>query len=500
MSFERDIFISYAHLDNDFLTKEEEGWITQFASFLQKFLDMRMGSKIEIWRDNRLQGNSTFAREIEEQFPKTALLVSVLTPRYAKSDWCIREVNAFCESAEQTGGMVVDNKARIFKVIKTPVDEESSLPEVMRETLGYEFYAYVDEAPLELDPNEDGKEYKRKINKLAWDIAQLLKKLEASDDDRKIVDQVSGNTKSRIYLAECSYDQRKTREILEGDLKRHGYTVLPDSPLPREEADYLAAVEQLLARCTLAIHLVGEDYGAVPDGPSQRSVTVLQNELAVQRSKSSGLQRVIWLPVGTCSKKSEQQNFIEALHNDAEAQFGADLLTGDLEELKASIHSSLKKSENPDRKNPSEQDIPEEKTTLIYLICNEKDRKATIPVRKYCKDQGLDIEIPAFEGSATELEEANKKLLTTSNAVILFYGSGDETWKRTVDDELKKMKGDRGGKPLLACYTYLADPKTSHKEDLIEMEESDLINCLAGFSKVEMAGLIQAMSPKGANT
>ena len=127
--------------------------------------------------------------------------------------------------------------------------------------------------------------------------------------------------KATIYLAECSYDRKEAREILESDLRCHGYTVLPDQQLPREEADYIATVERLLARSQLAIHLVGTGYGAVPDGPGQKSVVVWQNELAVGKSKHSGLPRVIWLPEGAASGQAAQQAFIDALHQDAEVQF-----------------------------------------------------------------------------------------------------------------------------------------------------------------------------------
>ena len=101
---------------------------------------------------------------------------------------------------------------------------------------------------------------------------------------------------------------------------------------------------------------MGESYGAVPDGPSQKSVTVLQNELAVQRSKSGNLPRVIWLREGTVSVHAQQQAFIEALHQDAEAQFGADLITGDLEEFKTAIHATLKKLEKPEQEKPEPLD------------------------------------------------------------------------------------------------------------------------------------------------
>ena len=70
----------------------------------------------------------------------------------------------------------------------------------------------------------------------------------------------------------------------------------------------------------------------------------------------------------------------------------------------------------------------------------------------------------------------------------------------SIDSELKKMPGYRGGKPLLARYTYLAEPRTSEKQDLIDMEEPGLINGLEGFAEAAMAGFLQAMNAAGANT
>jgi len=77
---------------------------------------MRLGEKAKIWRDEKLTGNDVFALEIIEQFPHTALLVSVLTPRYLNAAWCAKEVQAFCHSAQHSGGVVVENKAGVFAV------------------------------------------------------------------------------------------------------------------------------------------------------------------------------------------------------------------------------------------------------------------------------------------------------------------------------------------------------------------------------------------------
>jgi hypothetical protein len=497
--FEKHLFISYAHLDNEPLQPEKPGWITRLHESLKIVLGMRLGKKAEIWRDEKLRGNDILGQEILDQFPKTALLLSVVTPRYLGSDWCRREVANFCDSALQTGGIVIDNKARVFKVIKTPVETQDSLPPVMKEALGYDFFVFEDGAPFELDPafgDRFAQDYNRKVVKLAWDIAQLLQKLQSASD--AVVGESQAHVKPVVYLAECSSDRRQDRERLEADLKLHGYMVLPDRLLPREETEYVAEVTRLLERCALSVHLVGEFYGAVPNGLSQKSVTVLQNELAAGACRTRALRRLIWLPEGTSSGQDAQRKFIDALHGDPEFQFGADLITSDLEAFKTSVHATLKKLEERPRQKLAEE-VAEDRARQTYLICDEKDRKATVPLRKNLKTKGFEVSLPAFEGDAAAVREANQALLTNCDAVILFYGAGDEAWKRTIDSELKKMKGYRAGKPFLASLTYLADPRTSDKEDLLEMAEPGLIDGLGGFSEAVMNKLLRALEPKGAS-
>ena len=503
-SYKKDLFISYAHIDNQPLTSGQQGWISRFHASLEALLSMRLGHTTKIWRDDKLQGNDVFADEIIGQFSQTAVLLSILTPRYLNSDWCTREVREFCECAAQSGGVAVDNKTRIIKVLKSPVDTQE-LPALLKDTLGYEFFTMEDGAPLELDPaygEKFAQDYNRKVGKLAWDIAQLLKRLTAvnvaSADGHGSSDQAKAiAAKPTVYLSECSYDRKEIREILEGDLRRHGYTVLPDQQLPRDEVAYVETVEDLLARSALAIHLVGAGYGSVPDGPSQKSVVVLQNEIAAQKSKSGTLSRLIWLPEGTSSKQAPQQAFIEALHQSVEAQFGADLITGDLETLKTAIYSTLKKLEQPRPHATGKQCNIGDGDRQIYLICTEKDRKATVPIRKYFRERGYDVALPAFEGDATTVRAAHRQLMGSCDAVVLFYGAGDEAWKRTLDSELKKMRSYRGGKPLLASATYLAAPSTPDKEDLIDMGESHLINGIEGVPESEIDALLPVMQVSG---
>jgi hypothetical protein len=485
MEFQRHLFISYAHIDNIPLSASQQGWITRFHETLSTMLGMRIGRKAEIWRDAKLTGNDIFADEIVQQFPKTELFISVLTPRYVESEWCVREVSEFCKSAETTGGLVVGNKSRVLKVIKMPVENEESLPSVLRQALGYPFYVFDEQqVPLELDPaygNEFISKYNLKLARLAYDIATFIRKIEDPTAEGLRNAAAAPGVKPTIYLAECSFDRRGAREALESELRLHGYPVLPDTQLPKLEEDYIAEVESCLARCQFSIHLVGSKYGVVPDGPSEKSVTILQNELAIARYKGGGgLRRIISLPQGTRSDSSLQQAFIESLLKNAELQSGADLLTGDTENLKEAIHAELKKLQTPESAPAKRQG-----NKLIYLICDERDRHDTIPLRKFLKSRGYDVEIPLFEGDAATVRRNNRDLLAECEAVILFYGSGDEAWKRAIGSELKKAGAYRAT-PLLATYIYLAEPITQSKTELVEIEETHLINGLQGFSEAQM--------------
>jgi hypothetical protein len=255
--------------------------------------------------------------------------------------------------------------------------------------------------------------------------------------------------------------------------------------------EYVAEVGRLLDQCRLSVHVVGKSRGKVPDGPGLKSAVQLQNDLAAKQSEEGGLKRVIWLPEGTRSEQPEQQAFIEALQKVASLQTGADLVTADLETLKGVIHAALQKLEKPDPPIPE----PMSSAKLVHLICDQRDRPATIALRKFLKGRGVEVEIPVFEGDAAKVRQANQDLLTHCDAVILFYGAGDEAWKRSVESDLKKMKGYRGEKPLLASCIYLAEPFTDDKKELIELEEPNLIKGLDGFSEAEMKPLLNILMP-----
>lgn len=491
MSFDQDAFISYAHIDNEPLTPGQQGWVTQFHTTLQAMLSQRLGENARIWRDEKLNGNDVFTDEIVDQFAKTALLVSILSPRYVRSEWCTRELREFCEAAARAGGVTIGNKSRVFKVIKTPFETAASLPEAVQQTLGYEFYALDHGEPQELDPafgDQARQQFLSKLSRLAWELAKSLQQLAQSKPVAGA--DTTEPARSVVFLADCGRDQRDAREKLATELRMHGHEVLPALQLPLAEDALVPEVQAQLERCALAIHLVGASVGPVPDGPSGRSLVMLENQLAAERCRQGALRRIIWLPSGVTGERAEQQAFIDALQHDAALQYGADLLRGDLEALKNTIYLTLRQL---DRAVPAAAPTPAGQQ-VVHVLMSKADRAASVPLLKLLRAQGLMVTTPVFIGDAGALREANTQLLSSCDALVLFYGAGDEAWKFHQQSELRKQGAAGGAGRHRSEWTCLAPPSTADKQMLQQLEEPHLIDALAGWTAATLEPLLAALA------
>jgi hypothetical protein len=317
---------------------------------------------------------------------------------------------------------------------------------------------------------------------LAAEIADLLRRMEipgaAATSSTPTTGAVTGPA---VYLAECNYDRREDRNALKTELRMKDYRVLPDRELPRDEAEFRAEVARLLEQCVLSIHLVGSVYGRVPDGPSQSSEVVIQNELAVERARSAGLRRVISLPAGTHSDDPKQQAFIKLLDRDPEAQLKAEVITADLESVKTAVHAALAPPPAP----AATQDEPQG-VAKIYVIFDAKDLKdeVLLQLRKCLLNRGLTVRKPAFGGGAEEVRKTHEGHLAECDAVLIYYGSGTDSWKQSVDRDVEKAKGRPGGRKLRAEFTWIAEPASADKDDVIaEGTTVNLIDGRGGFSE-----------------
>lgn len=467
MKIERHAFISYAHIDNELLPAEQDGWVTRFHKVLAQMLAGRLGEKVNIWRDDTLRPAMKFPAEIEDKLRHTAVLVSVLSPRYLKSDWCREELEHFCRLAQDEGGLVVDNHCRVFKVVKLPLDhaDDEDLPAEIHDTLPYDFFVVENNTPIELDPSygeQYGQKFLRRVAAVATDLKRVIGLLSNPDAPPKS----AGPT---VYLAATSSDRDDDRGILATELARMGCTVLPDHNLPVVEAALVDDVRAMLARSTLAIHLVGDRRGFVPDGESQRSLVEIQNDLAVERCRNTPMPRVIWVPASLQPRQPDHAAFVQRLHTQAEAQLQADLVTGDFETVKQSVRAALARLREPQARPAPISAPPPATKRRAHVLLQAADRRSSVAFLRELQARRARVSFPILSGDPSAMHEANQTLLLECDEVWVYYGAGDEAWRYQQSRELDRIRALRPQRPLPPEILVLAAPDSDDKALLAEL-------------------------------
>lgn len=460
-----DVFISYTHRDNKPFSEEKkdsEGWISRFHHYLNIRLGELLGRDPVIWRDVKLNGNDKFDEEIIAKLRKSKVLVTVLSPGYLNSEWCMKELHQFLNAAENGGTPDIVNKSRIFKIVKTHVPPEEH-PDTIRGVLGYKFFQLDEkDRPHEFIPEQDSPSYykfRQKLDDLAWEIHTLLETIDKQTHG-EIPISPPGKT---VYLAETSYDLWEERENIQRSLKQQGYTILPDRQLPLclKDGNLQDDVRKYLEGCKLSIHLVGNIYGVVPEGEEQ-SIVDLQNQLAMEQCKKNRLKQLILVPpdLEKEKRKERQENYINHLRNDAPRVEGVELLETGLEDFKTVISDTLEKINNP----PPVREEPTGGVSRVYLICDEKDLEDVKPVDDCLYDRGFEVIKPIFKGDVSERREMHKEHLALCDAMMIYYNRANECWLHTKLNDLRKAPAYRKAKPLRAGAVFITGKKTDDKE------------------------------------
>ncbi|HEX8558969.1 MAG TPA: toll/interleukin-1 receptor domain-containing protein [Pyrinomonadaceae bacterium] len=185
MSYEYDLFISYAHIDDVSPFGGGRGWIELLRERLAVMLAQQLGYEPKIWRDSHsLRGNDELGGAIGDGVTRALLLLPVISPRYVQSDWCNRELEAFHAAPPPPTGAAPAFRSRVFKVIKTPLPAHLAgrEPAHIRSLIGYQFYGEDESSGLltEFIPDPSDKRYWKALNRLVADMTRTLIELKHS--------------------------------------------------------------------------------------------------------------------------------------------------------------------------------------------------------------------------------------------------------------------------------------------------------------------------------
>lgn len=464
-AFAHHLFISYAHIDNRSLSGGDRGWIDLLHERLEIRLAQLLGEPPKIWRDRKLRGYEVFDETIVIELSRSAILISIVSPRYVESDYCRSEIENFFRAANQGGGVQLGDKRRVLRVVKTfvPLDDH---PPGLKDLLPYEFYerneasGRIYEFDHEIGAHGDkDRRYWNKFEDLAWDLHELIKTVEGSD----AADLPSSGV--TIYLAETTSDLIEVRDNVRRELAQYGHTILPDKSLPLQAAAFQTAVRDYLQRSRLSIHLIGEHYGVIPETESERSIVRLQEELAIERGDDAHFSRLIWMPPGLQPRDERQRRFVLDLQNSFASHNGSELLQIKVEDLKTIIQAKLTQTSKPVAEASNGAGA-----VRIYVICDKQDADAAQPIAGYLLDQGYEAILPLSEGTDAEILEDHKENLLLCDAVLIFQGQASEGWLRMKLRELLKLPGYGRTSPLIAKGIYMGLPATPLKERFKSLE------------------------------
>ena len=444
-AYGNNVFLSYGHVDN------ADGWVTKLHALLEmriaQLLGLRSGG---VWRDPALNAGETLWPTIEPEVESSAIFISILSPRYLKSDACLREAQKFLDHAEKSGGLIVDKQSRWLRVVKTPypVDQEPAFFQKQIETITLAFYKEIPQSGGKFRefPAQETRPGYEDFAELAEQLAQaavgLLQRMQ-----RQAPKTAPG--RPRVFLADTTSDRQADRAFVAAELSVD-YDVAPVQPLAITTLEDLEAqTTKLLTDRVLAIHMFGSRFGATPEGEKTRSVPQIEFECA------ASTRRLVWIPDELGAVEERQSAFVAGLES---------LKGGSVEVVKSGRQKFLQHV----RDTLAELTKPRETPALgksVYLVSDEKDlsRRQLLDLANCLRQHGIMVDQPSFAGDPEALRQEEAQSLLDADATVIYFGDALDSWVKARRRQILKALGDlnRVGHHLRAVY--LCSPETPVK-------------------------------------
>lgn len=486
--FENDIFISYAHNDNSTHQDGKPNWV----SLLEHYIRTRAkgcGIDLQIYRDVQLSPFTGVNQQLADRIAKSAIFLCVVSPNYAKSKWCLWEL----EQAFKSG-----RTDCMLRIGKYPLDEselqmeQKGLLQKTDHLLEARFYALDESTKLisDLQPelfSEHLTDFYKRLNPIVDKIISRLKELSSMNGSQPSKDhlvKMTSKSAMTVYLAETSKDLTETeREQIRSELVQMNCRVLPDQPLPRDAGQLRDVISKYLEQAKLSIHLIGESYGDVVDG-EDTSIPHLQFDLATKLRGQGKLTQIVWLPPELAPKGKLQENFITELKTES-----SDYLQSKLKDLKAVIWQKLK----PEAPNMWEG--TKEGQVKVCFYYHEQDKEPIKPIYSHLRIQkAFNVKRPLQDAASFN---NHQQLLQSSDAVLLYYGNGDDEWFGNLWQQIQRHTSANSAKPILVRAIYAGKPMTEEK-DLLDSKDPLIIKNFDDFSEETLAQFIERIeSSKG---
>jgi len=501
--FAHDVFISYAHANNEALISGEDGWVSNFDKDLTHHLTTELGRKdyFSVFRDNSvLRPHDDFANKLDKAALNSAVLVAISSQSYVESEWCRRELAEFSNQKAAAFGLQLGERYRVFRVDLEKVDKpHAEIPEFFyNRMLGQPFYEMEDdvEQPYRrTKPDNDDQRYWKSIRRLARHIAELLRQMKET-----VQPQVSVTARKTVYMAETADDLEEQRIAVKSALEQQdrarsaltsqGIRVVPEYPLSLGDPGLAASLREAIRSADLAVHLFGQLPGRKPVGET-RSIVQLQWDLAAEAARERNLRRIAWLHGELDVKKANDQHrtFLQGLESDTNGTLPAEILRIGIEELREIV---LKRLFPPDAAETTPDERLEEIDRLVYLTYLPTDRDGAIQIKETLRKERLDVKLFRYDDrDPLMLARIHSASLEKSDGVVIVYGS-DSLWlDRVVEETRTAVKARARKNPVRVVCICDAPPEQKDSPLDIGYEKFIVANCRDGVQPEDLKKFVE---------
>ncbi len=282
--FDNDVFLSYAHIDNE-NDGAKERWVESFGKQLSAKLLKRMGETVAVWWDPKLDRSQIFDEVIQKAVKTSAIMVSLVSPAYVKRDYCKQEVQWFAELGNLK---TPSGHCRVFPVLVFHLPFEQ-WPGPCQGVSGFEFFD-AQFGGLSKPLDTASQQFSDMQWKLVSEIAGVLDEIKQS---RAVAPQGPGEAAGaqpagfRIFLGASSDELVADRSFLKKELQKQGIEVISKIPPPYSEKEHAEAALKAIGDADLCLHLLGNSPGApIDEDIPDKTFSVAQATLALDHARS----------------------------------------------------------------------------------------------------------------------------------------------------------------------------------------------------------------------
>ena len=444
-----DVFVSYAHVDNEPLPPATEGWVSTFARVLQARMAQKLGraEAFELFIDEELSGNALLTPQLLDRIREAATLVIVYSAAYRSSEWCNREKNTFLQLSGALG-------SRLFVVERDKVDREPELADL----LGYKFWI-EDTLSHQIrtlgDPeltHDDQRLYYGVLGDLANDLARELHRQRGDANGRGMggdgarVEEaiapathgviVAPTADATVFLAEVTDDLEPQRDEVRRFLEQLGVHVVPSQTYLNRSSikAFNLDVEKNLASCTLFVELLS---GVAGKRPSESDHTFV--ELQFERAQTAGMPILQWRDPGLDVSRVLDKRIAALLQRDTVFAVG-------LEEFKREVFA---------RSRPRPPAPTAAPAGLVFVNAQIDDFPFARQLSEFIKNRcGAEYVLPLERGDPAELRRDLEQNLLDCDRLMIVYGATAPEWVREQLRIARKVlaRRERALRGLAVCY------------------------------------------------